>query len=53
MLDTAILVVGEPPVEVNGNYYMTVRWFKRNGLDLNRTENVVIKRKEVKNWYKI
>jgi len=51
MLDTAIYVLGR--FNPSDDYYLTVRWFTRSGLDLNQTEMVTIKKEEVHNWYEI
>lgn len=51
MLDAAVYVLHS--VLTSTGYFLRVRWVKRNGLDLNRIDEVWIKREELKNWYVI
>jgi len=49
MLDVCMFVIKVESTRVGVN--LGVRWFKRNGLDLNAKDDVYINEWDVKDWY--
>lgn len=49
MLDMTIYVLKSFRL-IDGRYKLKVRWGNKRGMDIGITENIEIKREEVKNW---
>ena len=52
MIDCNIYVLKSYMIP-DGRYKLKIRWFLKNGMDLNLQETVVVKREQVKNWREV
>ena len=50
MLDTAVLIL-QNMGEENGKVFFKVRWFLRNGVDMNLLDVIKVSKSDFSNWY--